>query len=348
MVANTPRDVNLVAGAAGTFNAVSQINWNGAVVVTPGSLASGGALNINRTGGTVSVGPNASLQINSGATVNLLGIDALSDGVHHVAVANNGTFYVGSGIKNVGSISGSGNTNVDNGVTLFADAVRQSSLLDNGQVRIRPNGGAAGASKVDHLVVNGGILDVTNNNVILSDTVGSRFGTSYTGITGLIAQGRNGGTWNGASGIITSTASGSLTTLGVSSASQAKGIAATDTAVWSGQTVSGSDTLIMFTYGGDATLDGKINIDDYIRIDNGIANNSSGWSNGDFNYDCKINIDDYTQFIDANIGNQSGVFPSASSPQSLAVAAVPEPAAFLTIAPLAGLVLARRSRRRVK
>jgi hypothetical protein len=67
----------------------------------------------------------------------------------------------------------------------------------------------------------------------------------------------------------------------------------------SGETITGTDTLVMYTYGGDATLDGKIN------IDNGIANNLTGWSNGDFNYDGKVNIDDYTRFIDAHIGTQA-------------------------------------------
>ena len=100
-----------------------------------------------------------------------------------------------------------------------------------------------------------------------------------------------------------------------------------------GQTVHGSDTLVMYTYGGDANLDGKINIDDYGRIDGnvGIAG-SSGWYNGDFNYDGKINIDDYG-IIDGNIGVQGAPFPTAagiasgaSAPAALSgVTAVPEP-----------------------
>ena len=79
-------------------------------------------------------------------------------------------------------------------------------------------------------------------------------------------------------------------------------------ALWAGQTITGTDTLVMYTYGGDANLDGKINIDDYIKIDTGIAAGLTGWSNGDFNYDGKVNIDDYTTVIDANIGNQNGFF----------------------------------------
>ena len=53
--------------------------------------------------------------------------------------------------------------------------------------------------------------------------------------------------------------------------------------------------LLMFSWGGDANLDGKINIDDYGQIDFNVGSSGSvfGWSNGDFNYDGKIDLDDY-------------------------------------------------------
>ena len=57
------------------------------------------------------------------------------------------------------------------------------------------------------------------------------------------------------------------------------------------------------TYPGDASLDGKLNIDDYVKIDQGIANGYTGWANGDFNYDGKIDIDDYV-ILDGNLPNQ--------------------------------------------
>jgi hypothetical protein len=131
----------------------------------------------------------------------------------------------------------------------------------------------------------------------------------------------------------------------------------------------------MYTYGGDATLDGKLNIDDYVRIDSGIAAGLTGYANGDFNLDGKVNIDDYTQFIDLNIGVQGPPFPQSSgisgihlaslasasmsasassaasgvnmavsSDPSLAggVSAVPEPG--LLIAPVAGVLFLRRRR----
>src|SRR5205807_6946084 len=123
-------------------------------------------------------------------------------------------------------------------------------------------------------------------------------------------------------------ASDSFTTLGVASASQVKSINPGDTAVWNGQSVTGSDTLVMFTYAGDATLDGKINVDDYGRIDFNVGLGTAGWYNGDFNYDGKINVDDYG-IIDFNVGIQGpplGGGPEiAATPRVARLTTVPEP-----------------------
>jgi hypothetical protein len=116
-----------------------------------------------------------------------------------------------------------------------------------------------------------------------------------------------------------------LTSIGVATAQQARGLAnPSDTASWAGQTVSGSDTLVMYTYGGDANLDGKINVDDYGHIDASLALGISGWYNGDFNYDGKINVDDYG-IIDSNVPIQGAPFPTGGSAGSGGVATVPEP-----------------------
>src|SRR5207248_8286477 len=134
------------------------------------------------------------------------------------------------------------------------------------------------------------------------------------------------------SGIVTSQSTalaGSLTSIGVATAQQVKGLStASDTGVWAGQTVSGSDTLVMYTYGGDANLDGKLNVDDYGKIDSSAPLGIAGWYNGDFNYDGKINVDDYG-IIDFNVGIQGAPFftaGGASSSSLSGVSAVPEPA----------------------
>jgi hypothetical protein len=142
----------------------------------------------------------------------------------------------------------------------------------------------------------------------------------------LIASGRNNGSWNGG-GVVTSmtdaTAPGEFTTIGVATAADAGRTGGT----FGGVSVSAApEVLVMYTYGGDANLDGKINIDDYVKIDNGIAGGLTGWANGDFNYDGKVNIDDYTTVIDTNILSQGAPFATAST-SDFPVTAVPEPAA---------------------
>jgi len=129
--------------------------------------------------------------------------------------------------------------------------------------------------------------------------IGSWNGSIYTGITGMIQSGRNGGAWNG-NGIVTSSASGKFTTLDIAE-------------------IAG-DVVVKFTYGGDANLDGKITIDDYVKIDTGVAAGRTGWINGDFNYDGNVSIDDYL-VIDQNIRTQGPPFGSAAGVQSNLAAA---------------------------
>jgi hypothetical protein len=94
----------------------------------------------------------------------------------------------------------------------------------------------------------------------------------------------------------------------VASAAAALGISALQTGTFDGQTVYGNVTLVKYTYVGDANLDGKVNIDDYGRIDANVGQSGTvfGWYNGDFNLDGKINIDDYG-LIDGIIGAQGPV-----------------------------------------
>jgi len=130
------------------------------------------------------------------------------------------------------------------------------------------------------------------------------------------------GLWDG-SGIVTSqtdATTGNYHSIGIATADQVKGIAASDTSVWAGQTVSGTDTLVMYTYGGDANLDGKINIDDY-----GV--------------------------IDFNVGIQSGIFFAGSGSGGRGgdgLTAVPEPAFVGVLMPAAALLVSRRRRARIR
>jgi hypothetical protein len=68
-----------------------------------------------------------------------------------------------------------------------------------------------------------------------------------------------------------------------------------------GMGVVGGDVIVMYTYVGDANLDGFISGDDYSAIDFSAGTaGASGWTNGDFNYDGFISGDDYSA-IDFNL-----------------------------------------------
>jgi hypothetical protein len=146
----------------------------------------------------------------------------------------------------------------------------------------------------------------TASLLVRNGTVGSWNGSTYTGITGLIASGLNGGAWDG-SGIVTSGADalGVLTTLAPATVGEVLGIGAGgDTSVWNGETVTAGDVIVKYTYAGDANLDGEINADDYALIDfNAHGQLTLGYYNGDFNVDGSVNADDYA-LIDFNLNAQ--------------------------------------------
>src|SRR5207253_1238365 len=177
--------------------------------------------------------------------------------------------------------------------------------------------------------------DLTDNDLLVdydpmsASPLGTWNGVSaYTGVTGLVAAGRNGGNWNAASGITTSSASGVLNSLAVAEASDALG---PGTHLYGSETVDNTTVILKYTYGGDANLDGKIDISDYGRIDFNIPLGTNTWFNGDFNYDGKIDISDYG-VIDFNIGIQGAPFSATGgvdAPPSVArfdgATTVPEP-----------------------
>jgi hypothetical protein len=70
--------------------------------------------------------------------------------------------------------------------------------------------------------------------------------------------------------------------------------------------------LVKYTYYGDANFDGKVNFDDYARIDAGFNSGATGWLNGDFNEDTRVNFDDYA-LIDNAFNYQGGSLGQAAA-----------------------------------
>lgn len=230
-----------------------------------------------------------------GSTFNLVGSD----------------FYVNLGTVTLLSDAGGQNPgvkmNLDPGATVVLNASQRLGGLNV----------PAGAS-----------VNIKGNQIALDYTGGSPIGgwngSGYTGITGLIQSGRNGGGWNG-KGIMTTMASAKwpsmLGTVAVAEASTALGVPAGQLAVWNGQLVDATTVLVRYTYGGDANLDGALNGDDYFAIDAGFASQAKGFAAGDFNYDGKIDTDDYF-ILDSNY-NKSGVpLSTVIAPGATASAAI--------------------------
>jgi hypothetical protein len=106
----------------------------------------------------------------------------------------------------------------------------------------------------------------------------------------LLRSGYNGGTWDG-NGIRSSRAA-SDTSLGLAYIESSE-LLGTSGGSFAGMQVDGTALLVTCTTVGDANLDGNVDFDDYVRIDQGFNNSLTGWSNGDFNYDGVVDFDDY-------------------------------------------------------
>ena len=94
-------------------------------------------------------------------------------------------------------------------------------------------------------------------------------------------------------------------------------------------------TQILHSNYGDATLDGKVGIDDFSVLLAHWGSTSAGWAEGDFTGDGVVGIDDFSVLL-SNWG-------WTASSQSMAMQ-TPEPAT-LSLLALGGLALLRRSRR---
>jgi autotransporter-associated beta strand protein len=240
-----------------------------------------------------------------------------------------------------------------------------------GTVGISANGTDAGASKVGTISIAGGsALDLADNDLVVTTTPGATVQT-------LIKSARDGGAWD-QSGITSSAARNEpnhATGLGLMSGAEYTAFAA-GTGTFSGQAYAGTDTLVKYTWNGDTNFSGKVNFDDYVRVDIGFNTGLTGWVNGDFNYSGSVNFDDYVlidiafnvqsgtlaraiEYIDGSDRSQTGLsdglrqvawhFDEFGQPYAQAfLAAIPEPtigAIGGAVVTAAGLLAGRRSRR---
>ena len=184
---------------------------------------------------------------------------------------------------------------------------------------VAPTNAKAATVNVEIFVVNSLTIDSSSAlNLDSVDSYGIIGVTPFSTIETYIKNGYADGAWNGLGGINSSVAAADpnrATALALVSGQDYLGYIGNPQ--FFGHPVQSTNSLIRYTYYGDANMDGVVNSVDYSYIEFAIANGGpkagySGWMWGDFNYDGLINNADLALF-DYNYSSNLPALGSAGS-----------------------------------
>jgi hypothetical protein len=330
---------------------------------------------------TIAQGTSGSLTLKNSSGVNVSVVSGSHTISAPITVSNNTTFNIAGTLSLTGTLTnspaktltktGTGTLNINGAQTHGSGAVFTASA---GTTNFNSSGGTnlgitANAAvnfgvpvSIGTLTVNSGqtatvnvganpfkakTLTLTNGRLQLNNSDAIFTGMTRASIEAFIKAGRGPGDWQG-TGITSSyanaTAGQGSTALGVISASDT-GLQNTG---FDNQTVAAGDTIVKYTYAGDANLDGVVNFDDFNRYIVGVSGQAPArWFTGDFNYSGAVDFDDFNKFIAGfSLYNTTGIVmapPEQSTPASFAISgasAAPEPSS--AACGVAALLLLRR------
>ncbi len=204
----------------------------------------------------------------------------------------------------VGDIDGSGAIYVGSGVNVTVDSVQEGSLTVNGNLVISSAAGSQNESRqsaVNSLTINGS-LDLTDNVLLINYGTGP---DPVSTIRGYLISGYNGGAWNGATGINSSTAAVNGN-YALGSADGAEGLV---------RGLASGQIEIEYTILGDANLDGSVTGNDFTILTGNLGKsflpngNPVGWDDGDFEYTGAVTGNDFVTLL-GNLGRSSNTGPA--------------------------------------
>jgi T5SS/PEP-CTERM-associated repeat protein len=329
--------INVTAG--GVAQSSSFVRLGGGIFTTG---TGSGFMTVDGAGslfnGQLYVEETSTLTVSNGGHVNLGFLESFG-----TVTLTGGTGSFGTVTSQFGGY-GAGRINVSGGGGSFtAQSIKQSvlNIAGGGRATVRPDGTDAAVSVVQNLALGGspgawtGTLDLTNNDLIIDYDLAS----PLLNVADQIRSAYNGGAWNGAGGITSSSANANTFGLGYAESSS---VFSTFPATFSGQTVDDTAVLIKFTRYGDANLDGNVNLSDFNELASNFGQVNRFWRQGDFNYDNTVNLQDFNRLA-GNFGQSAGAEVTPQDWADLA-AAVPEPAMGLAALAATTLVLRRRCR----
>jgi autotransporter-associated beta strand protein len=222
-----------------------------------------------------------------------------------------------------------GSTTVQQGVLQLANgaALSASRLAviagGTGQVAPYTTTSVAGLD----LATGNGLMDVTSGGLTIAS------GLSAPQLVAELLEGRGNGSWNGTSGITSSTAAADIA-LGVRR-----------TVGWLDN--GGGSLSVAYAAPGDTNIDWSVDILDvanFLALGKFDTGEAATWLQGDFNYDGIVDILDAAEFSSTGLFNTGNY--NAPPGVSSGIAAVPEPTVGLAgVAVLACAAMARRIRR---